>query len=148
MSDKMLSPIYASAPNIAFPDTTHDAFRMLMDLSSGEPVPPTVFSETYSHNFRSLLQQLRGGKFEHWFIHNTKDGYQLDWRHLSGDRELDAAARRERKKRLKEVSHKEASQGKKREPKALCEFLEANQEYFEALGGAANDSDMNEPEKA
>jgi hypothetical protein len=154
MSDKTLSPIYASAPNTAFPDIKYPAFRMLLDFSSGELVPITYLVEVYTHNFRSPLQQLEGDNFENWLIHRIKDdrsviiGLKLDWRHLSGDPKLDAAARRERKKELKKDSLREAQLGKKREPKALCEFLEAKQEYFEALGEAANDSSIDQPEKA
>jgi hypothetical protein len=148
MSDKTLSPIYASAPSSAFPDSDHPALRMLLDLSSGEPVPATDLVDAYSHNFRSLLQRLRGDDFGYWLISNTKNGYQLDWRHLSGSRKLDAEARRERKKELKGISYKEAKQGKDREPKALYEFMRASQEYFNLLGEAANDSSIDQPEKA
>jgi hypothetical protein len=154
MSDKTLSPIYASAPSSAFPDTDLPAFGMLMDFSSGEPVLVTHLVEGYTHNFRSPLQQLEGDSFENWLIHRIKNdkkviiGFQLDWRHLSGDRKLDEAARKERKKDLKEASLKEATQGKKREPKAIQELIRARSEYFEALGEAANDSSIEEPEKS
>lgn len=154
MTNKPIHPIYASAPSTAFPDTSCKAFGMLIDLASGEPIPKAHFVAVYSDTFRSPLQQLEGDKCEHWLIHRIKDdkgitgAYQLDWRHLSGDRELDATARRERKKELKEVSYKEAEQGKKREAKAFCELLKAKNEYFEALGEAANDSGIEKPVKA
>jgi hypothetical protein len=154
MSDKTLSPIYASAPSTAFPSFGTKPFIMLMELMSGEPLLKAALVDIFSDGLRSPLQQLEGDSFEYWLIHRIKDernliiGFQLDWRHLSGDPKLDAAARRERKKEFKKDSLKEAQLGKKREPKALCEFLEAKQEYFEALGEAANDSSVNEPEKA
>jgi hypothetical protein len=94
---------------------------------------------------RSALQDLRGDKRSHWLIHSSicerthAKTIQLDPRHLSGNAEQDAEARRERRKQLKEVSAKEAKQGRIREPKAVRERGEANAEYFKSLGNAAND---------
>jgi hypothetical protein len=154
MSDKTLSPIYASAPSGAFPPFGTKPFILLMELINGEPVLKTALFDIFSDGLRSPLQQLEGDSFENWLIHRIKDdrnviiGFQLDSRHLSGDPKIDAAARRERKKEFKKDSLREARLGKKREPKALCEFLEAKQEFFEALGEAANDSSIDQPEKA
>jgi hypothetical protein len=154
MSDKTLSPIYASAPSCAFPPFGTKPFILLMELISGEPALKATLIDIFSDGLRSPLQQLEGDSFEYWLIHRIKDdsnviiGFQLDSRHLSGDTKLDAAARRERKKEFKKDSLREAQLGKKREPKALCEFLEAKDECFKALGEAANDSGIEEPAKA
>ena len=94
---------------------------------------------------RSPLQALRSDKYHNWNIISGNDEVtgesflQLDPRHLSGDAEQDAAARRERRKQLKEVSAKEATQGRIREPRALRERGVAQAEYFKSLGDAAND---------
>jgi hypothetical protein len=71
--------------------------------------------------------------------HTGAKTIQLDPRHLSGDIEQDAEARRERRKQFKEVSAKEAKQGRIREPKAVREMSDAQAEYFKSLGNAAND---------
>jgi hypothetical protein len=151
MTNETLNPLYSSAPDSAIPETHTTPFAMLMELSSGQPILRSHLVEIFTDTYRSPLQILEGDDCDHWLIHRVKNdqkkviAYQLDWRHLSGDRELDAEARRERKKELKEISYKEANQGKKREPKALCELLKAKNEYFEALGEAANDSGIEEP---
>jgi hypothetical protein len=110
----------------------HDRNKLISDPLLGE-------------SMRSALQGLRGDKLSHWLIHSSicehthAKTIQLDPRHLSGNAEQDTEARRERRKQLKEVSAKEAKQGRIREPKAVRERGEANAEYFKSLGKAAND---------
>jgi len=110
----------------------HDRNKLISDPLLGESI-------------RSPLQVLKGDKYSHWLIHSSVCEHskariiQLDPRHLSGNAEEDAEARRERRKQLKEVSAKEAKQGRLREAKAVRERCEANAEYFKLLGNAAND---------
>jgi hypothetical protein len=91
------------------------------------------------------LQRLKGDVLGNWLIESvpiegtSTTALQLDPRHLSGDIEQDAKARRERRKQFKEVSAKEATQGRIRETRALRERGLAQAEYFKSLGDAANE---------
>ncbi|CCQ09297.1 hypothetical protein PALB_1340 [Pseudoalteromonas luteoviolacea B = ATCC 29581] len=98
----------------------------------------------FGENLRSPLQKLEGDQFGHWLIHKVDGVLTLDPKHLSGDPELDAAARRERRSKLKDKSHKDAVNGRKREPKAFEESTEARKAYLKGLGKAANDSETEE----
>ncbi|NQY88362.1 MAG: hypothetical protein HRT51_11580 [Colwellia sp.] len=119
--------------------------RQYIDLILQGPVEELDAMLMFKGNQRSPIQALRGDDHDHWMINSILDkkgkivSRELDWRHLSGDKALDAQARLERKKELKELSCKEAVQGHVRMPQAIAEKNDAFTEYFMGLGDAAND---------
>jgi hypothetical protein len=137
----------SAAPHEAIPKADTKAARLLSYLVDGKKHGRNklILDPLLGESLRSALQDLRGDNYHHWNIISGKDEatggsfLHLDPRHLSGDIEQDAAARRERRKQLKEVSAKEATQGRIREPKAARERSEAQSEYFMSLGDAANE---------
>lgn len=124
-------------------------FLMLEEqINSGYLSIGKIF-EIFKNDGRSPLQRLEGDAYHHWSIDRVKDpntgvtiGFKLNELHLSGDPAQDAAARRERTKDHKAISHKEATQGRKREPKAFKEMTDAQKEYLAGLGEAANDAEI------
>jgi hypothetical protein len=120
--------------------------RQYFDLILQGPVTELDAMIMFKGNQRSPIQALRGDDYGHWMLNSILDekgriySRELDWRHLSGDQILDAQARRERRKQLKEISAKEAKQGRVREAKAIQEREEAQAEYFKSLGDAANEA--------
>ncbi len=119
--------------------------RQYIDLLMLGPVKEVDAMLMFNSNQRSPIQALRGDDHEYWMIHSILDekgrivSRELDWRHLSGDKVLDAQARLERKKKLKELSCKEAVQGHKRMPKAIADRDNAEEELRMSFGDAAND---------
>ena len=101
--------------------------RQYIDLILQGPVEELDAMLMFKGNQRSPIQALRGDDHDHWMINSILDkkgkivSRELDWRHLSGDKALDAQARLERKKELKELSCKEAVQGHVRMPQAIAE---------------------------
>jgi hypothetical protein len=146
-SKKDLVFIFSSAPLEGIPLQNTKAYRLLTVLSDGAPHirNKLILDPKLGESMRSALQDLKGDNLCHWLIHSGtsektgKGTIQLDFRHLTGDPDQDAQARRERRKQLKEVSAKEATQGRVREPKAIREKAEAQAEYFKSLGNAANE---------
>jgi hypothetical protein len=142
-----LFDVFNVAPLEAIPKSNTKAYYLLFWLVDGKKHDRNklIFDPLLGESMRSALQDLRGDKLSHWLIHSSvceRTGaktIQLDPRHLSGDIEKDAEARRERRKQLKEVSAKEATQGRIREPRALRERGVAQAEYFKSLGDAANE---------
>jgi hypothetical protein len=100
----------------------------------------------FNGNQRSPIQALGGDDYCHWLIHPIKNDKEiivsriLDERHFSGDKKLDADARKERRHELKKRSHKQAKEGVARESKARQELSEATSEYLLSLGEAVNDA--------
>ncbi|MBH0028182.1 MULTISPECIES: hypothetical protein [unclassified Pseudoalteromonas] len=143
-----LTEILKAAPLGAIPKQHHAAYKLLKALANVYPHnrDELAINTGLGETLRSALQRLRGESGGYWLIHSRKiEGsnktlLQLDPRHLTGDKEQDRAARRERRKELGIESYKQAVQGRKREPKAFTEMTVANKEYFKSLGGAANDS--------
>ena len=139
--------IFKAAPCKALPKVNTKSYVLLKLLSDSHLHERNNLIQfpALGESMRSALQDLRGDKRSHWLIHSVRvpnskaTSLQLDIRHLSGDPKQDAAARTERRKQLKEKSHKEAKQGRIREPKAFSEMTEAQAEYFKSLGKAAND---------
>jgi hypothetical protein len=128
----------AFIPNIGTP-----AYVLLSLLNNGEYIER--WQPSLGEAIRSALQRLKGDKLGNWLVKSIKvEGKKhsvlmLDPRHLSGETEQDAEARRERRKQLKVVSAKEAKQGRIREARAVREMSDAQAEYFMSLGNAAND---------
>jgi hypothetical protein len=139
--------IIKAAPLESIPKLKTKAYRLLSFLVDGNKHDRNrlILDPLLGESMRSALQDLRGDKLSHWLIHSSvcedtgAKTIQLDPRHLSGDTEQDAEARRERRKQLKEESAKGAIQGRIREPKALRERGVAQAAYFKSLGNAAND---------
>lgn len=141
-----LTLIFCNAPVSAIPSIQHkSAYITLELLSDGKPHHREEITMKLGEPWRSGLQSLRGDRFGYWLIHSVKSPdstttlLQLDPRHLSGDPRKDAAARLERRKQFKQISHREALQGVKREPKAFSELQKAEKDYVLNLGLAAND---------
>lgn len=147
ISNRSLNEILKGAPVNAIPKSNTKSYHLLAVTIDGLPHKRNklILDPKLGESMRSALQDLRGDKLCHWLIHSdicelTGEGtIQLDPRHLSGDPEQDAAARRERRKQFKEVSAKEASQGRIREPKAIREMTDAQVDYLMSLGDAVND---------
>lgn len=153
MKNKKLSltDLFKAAPLNAIPRLDSQPFVLLSILADGQvhTRESLVLQPLLGESLRSAIQSLRGDGLRNWHIisvplDNGKTGLQLDPRHLLGDPELDSAARRERRKQLKRKSHKDAVQGRKREPKAFKELSEAEKEFLKGLGQSANDSEMGE----
>jgi hypothetical protein len=134
----------SAAPIEAIPSVGTQA-RQYLELLTLGVVKEIVAMQMFKGNQRSPIQALRGDHYGHWMLHSILDekgriySRELDWRHLSGDKILDAQARLERKKELKEFSCKKAVQGHVRMPQAIAEKNDALAEYFLGLGEAAND---------
>ena len=146
-SNTTLFGALSAAPLEAIPKANTKAYQLLLWVIDGKKHDRSklILDPKLGETLRVALQDLRGDKLLHWFIHSDVCEHsgaktiQLDPRHLSGDKERDAEARRERRKQLKEVSAKEATLGRIREPKALREMNEAQIAYLLSLGDAAND---------
>jgi len=146
-SNTTLFGALSAAPLEAIPKANTKAYQLLLWVIDGKKHDRSklILDPKLGETLRVALQDLRGDKLLHWLIHSDVCEHtgaktiQLDPRHLSGDIEQDAAARRERRKQLKEVSAKEAKQGRIREPKAVREMSLAQAEYFKSLGDAANE---------
>ena len=142
----MLNKLLFIAPDGAIPKAGTNAAKLLTLLMSGEPVNELELAVIFYSNQRSPIQDLGGDKLLHWLIHPIINeqgkivARQLDKRHLSGCAKLDSDARKERRKQLKQLSYKQAKQGRIREPKIRFECSEATKDYFLSLGDAANDS--------
>ena len=92
----------------------------------------------------SPLEDIESVRYGNWLIDRYKDTdgdscLKFNYRHLCGDKDLDAEARRIRSKERTEYSLKLAKQGKKRIPKAEINASEALRAYFLSLGEAANE---------
>jgi hypothetical protein len=146
-SNTHLFAALSTAPNEAIPKSNTKAYHLLLWLIDGKEHDRNklILDPLLGESLRSALQDLRGDKLSHWLIYSSvcdRTGartIQLDPRHLTGSIEQDAEARRERRKQFKEVSAKQAKQGRIRESRAVREMSDAQAEYFKSLGKAAND---------
>ena len=122
---------FQGVPTEAIPPLGAKA-RIMLDLYlTGEEIPEQKLCDLLGLNFRSVLQRLRGDRYLNWnLITITQDGEifsrYLDSRHLSGDRNMDALARAERKQQLKEESLNVAILGADRVKFAYEDFKEAD----------------------
>jgi hypothetical protein len=141
-----------TAPNEAIPPLGTNARQYLDLLALGE-VKESDAMLLFNGNQRSPIQDLGGDRYCNWLIRPIENeqrviiARKLDERHFSGDKQLDTDARKERKRTLKESSHKQAKQGRIREKKAFQEREEAQKEFFLSLGIAANDEQKNTAKK-
>jgi hypothetical protein len=139
-----MSILLFTAPNEAIPLIGTQARQYLDLLTLGE-VKESDAMLLFNGNQRSPIQALGGDEYCHWLIHPIKNNEGiivfrvLDERHFSGDKKLDADARKERRHEFKKRSHKQAKEGVARESKARQELSEATSEYLLSLGDAAND---------
>jgi len=111
-----LSNSYIPAPNT-------QAYTLLSILSDGENHIKQNIMCVLGDDPRSPLQALRGEKYGFWLIHNTglkKGQYQLDQRHLTGNRADDHEARLEAEIELRKRSRKQAERETTRYPLALA----------------------------
>ena len=137
-----------TAPDGALPKSGTQAAKLLALLKNGSEVEELKLADIFESNQRSPIQDLGSDYLLNWLIHPIENeqgkiiARQLDHRHLSGCPMLDANARKERRKQLKERSYKQAKQGRIREPKIKLEHSEASRVYFLSLGDAANDPVM------
>lgn len=134
MSDNSLqNTSLLGVPFEAIPLNGTQSRSMLNKFITGDSVPEQDLCDEFGRNYRSHLQQLRGDRYLHWRFIDERDAQniivarRLDTRHLSGDRKLDALARAERRKELREDSHREAVDGASRVRSAYAELEEANQ---------------------
>ena len=104
------------------------AYKLLATLADGLPRSTQELISALGTDPRSPLQALKNDSHGFWLIHNTgspKGIYQLDKRHLSGDRELDIKARTERELEYLRETRKIAEAETIRLPKAIMEEAEA-----------------------
>lgn len=127
------------------PKPNTQAYQLLLLLLERDQVPEAELTRLFNGRQRSPLQTLGGDRF-YWKVINHRNNKgvifarSLDPRHKTGSKLDDAKARAERKKAYKEDSHKQATQGRLREPKAFNQSITAKQELFELVGKAANDA--------
>ncbi len=140
-----MNKILFTAPDGALPKSGTQAAKLLELLKNGSEVKELKLADIFESNQRSPIQDLGSDNLLNWLIHPIENeqgkiiARQLDHRHLSGCIKLDANARKERRKQLKERSYKQAKQGRIREPKIKLEHSEASRDYFLSLGDAANE---------
>lgn len=148
MSTLTIDQILQAIPQEAVPKNGTRAYEYLMTLLRNYPADTLEeeLNKLFKGRQRSPLQSLMGDQNYYWQIEPVFDesglivARRLDSRHCSGNTELDTCARRERRKKFKEESYKQAKQGRTREPRALREREAAQAEYLMSLGDAANDS--------
>lgn len=158
---KSLTEVFKAAPIDAIPNqfnatgTPNQSYTLLRLMIEEQNklgyLSLTKIFEVFKNDGRSPRQRLENDRFKYWLIDREEDpdtkiiiGYKLNERHLLGDPEKDKEARQIRRKELAEESLALATNGRKREPKALKEVVLANKAYFQSLGDAANDSNINE----
>lgn len=125
-----------TAPPTVIPKTNTKAYRLLVLLAKGEPVPEVSILIELGANFRSQLQTLRNDTYGYWNIIPEFDGKgiiinrRLDPRHLSADSMLDARARAERRLELANESLKQSLNEQARTNKAFAELIEAEAHFY------------------
>lgn len=116
-------------PAYSLPREGTKAHTLLMMYIHNEVVTEWEAAEAVGLNFRAVIQQLGNKKHHHWNILEElgPDGKiaarRLDPRHLNGDRQHDAKARAERRRKLAALSYKLAKQGRKRTELARIELM-------------------------
>lgn len=115
------------APSDAIPKPNTQAYELLMMLAEKDVVPELDLMLKFNGNQRSPLQALGKDGYRFWLVHPVEEnnviiGRQLDWRHKSGDWELDQQAREERMKKFKRDSYLQAVSETKRLPKARKDY--------------------------
>lgn len=111
------------------PDT--QAYQVLNLLSDGLIHPYSEFLELLEYDPRSPLQSLRGEELGFWMVSrlsgdpsSKRGAYQLDSRHLSGNKLDDSQARQERKRHYLEDSKTQAEREAARLPNAIGRLSE------------------------
>lgn len=114
--------------NNYIPSTNTLAYKLLAILADGLNHSTSELNRHLGTDPRSSLQRLKNDSYGFWLVHNTgnpKGIYQLDKRHLSGDRKLDIKARTERELEYLRETRKIAEAGTIRLPRAIKEEAEA-----------------------
>lgn len=139
------------------PNSGTQAYKVLLALVSGIPCSEALLSKAIDRgNTRSPIQQLKNATHGFWNIRNLNERtgkpalYQLDPRHLSGCKEQDRAARRDREIELKLESKDLAEKEGQRLPKAQSELIKAldeHQRHFDFSSEGASDLDGGDTEE-
>ena len=138
----LLSEIIFTVETIHIPHTgskSRTVFDLLVDGVKRK------FLASINESYRgSALEDIESDRYGNWLIDRYKDSdgdssLKFNYRHLCGDRSLDAEARRIRRKERSEFSLKLAKQGQKRIPEAEVDASVALRAYFMNLGEAANE---------
>ncbi len=109
-------------PSQYMPKATTQAYKLLAVLADGHRHDKQELMVVLADDPRSPLQALRGESHWFWLIHNIgshKGIYQLDKRHLSGDRDIDFEARKQAEIEFRECSRKQAERETNRLPRAI-----------------------------
>ncbi len=109
-------------PSQYMPSINTLSYKLLAVLADGEEHPKQELMNALEDDPRSALQSLRGESHGFWLIHNKgnpKGIYQLDNRHLFGERKIDYEARKQAEIEFRERSRKQAEQGTNRLSRAI-----------------------------
>ncbi len=109
-------------PSQYMPSMNTLAYKLLAVLADGQAHEKQELLLALEDDPRSPLQALRGESHWFWLIHNIgspKGVYQLDKRHLSGNRDVDLEARLEAQIQLLECSRLQAERETLRLPRAI-----------------------------
>jgi hypothetical protein len=130
-----------TAPDGALPEQNSPAYELLIILADGNKHARDNLCNELGGGFRSYLQQLTGGYYQHWLIHSEQGEcedrkqafYWLDESHLSCDWELDKDARTIARKQYKDRSYYGSKNAAKRLQIAEQEKAEADKEYQQRI---------------
>ena len=126
------------------PLNKHKSKQVLELVTKG--VSRKVLSNQVKNYHGAPLEDLEGKRYGYWLIDRYVDEHgenalKLNYRHVSGNIELDREARTIRRKQRASDCLKKNSKEVKRTPKVMLENNEAQKEYFLSLGKSANDSE-------
>lgn len=119
------------------PEVNSPAYEFLMILSDGSKHFRDYLCNELGDGFRSYLQQLTGGYYQHWLIYTEQGEYNnkkqafywLDERHFSCDWELYKDARTIARKQYKDRSYYGSKNAVQRLKEAEREKADADKEY-------------------
>ena len=119
------------------PEVNSPAYEFLMILSDGSKHFRDYLCNELGGGFRSYLQQLTGGYYQHWLIYTEQGEYNnkkqafywLDERHFSCDWELYKDARTIARKQYKDRSYYGSKNAVQRLKEAEREKADADKEY-------------------
>ena len=126
-----------TSPDGALPEINSPVYEFLMILSDANKHPRDHICSLLGGGFRSYLQKLSGGHYQHWLIHSEQyeiNGkkqafYWLDERHFSCNWELDKDARTIARKQYKDRSYYGSKNAVQRLKEAEREKADADKEY-------------------
>lgn len=125
-----MSNLYKFAPQKSIPPIG-SAYRQALECMSKDAPASRAELVAIDDNFRRLLQELEGARFDYWTIDRTKENgskrnthFQVNRAHFMSEQD-DKQARQRRKLKLKKVSHHQAKSESERLPKASKELHDA-----------------------